>query len=267
MFSRLLARIEKGMEGDVVLKGGFALELRLEQARTTRDIDLALYGSDSSLLERLQAIGQADLGDFMTFEIQLDKEHPDVTGDGAVYGGKRFRVECKLAGKVYGARFGLDVALGGKMLGAPTVIPTAAYLDFAGIESPAVRVLPIETHIAEKLHAYTLPRATTNMRVRDLPDIALMATARQPVLIASRIREAIRDTFTTRGTHSPPAKFPKPPVEWALPYDELAKAQSLRWKTLGDVEQAARAFLEPVLGDAAITNWNPQHWQWAAELA
>lgn len=99
-----------------MLKGGLALEIRIEGARTTRDIDLALFGAEGTILERLQALGQLDLGDFMTFEIQPDKTNPDVAGDGVLYGGKRFRVECKLAGKIYGARFGLDIMFGGYML-------------------------------------------------------------------------------------------------------------------------------------------------------
>ena len=82
------------------------------------------------------------------------------------------------------------------------------------------------------------------------------------VLMASRIREAIRDTFTVRGTHSPPDKFPKPPAEWTTAYELLAKDQNLPWKSLVDVEQAAREFLDPVLDDAAVTTWDPEHWRW-----
>lgn len=45
-FDRFLARLNQNQPGQWVLKGGFALQLRLgEKARTTKDIDvLALYG-------------------------------------------------------------------------------------------------------------------------------------------------------------------------------------------------------------------------------
>jgi hypothetical protein len=38
----------------------------------------------------------------MTFEIQPRKGTPEITGDGVVYGGKRFQVDCKLAGNYVG---------------------------------------------------------------------------------------------------------------------------------------------------------------------
>jgi hypothetical protein len=53
-------------------------------------------------------------------------------------------------------------------------------LAFAGVAPPSMPLYPIETHIAEKLHAYTMPRVRPNTRVKDLPDIALLATV-QPI--------------------------------------------------------------------------------------
>ena len=53
-----------------MLKGGLVLELRLQRARTTKDIDLRMMGTPAELLDRLQAAGRLDLGDFMRFEIQ-----------------------------------------------------------------------------------------------------------------------------------------------------------------------------------------------------
>jgi hypothetical protein len=62
------------------------------------------------------------------------------------------------------------------MLGQAEVVVAQDVLAFAGIAPPALRLYPIETHIAEKLHAYTMPRKRPNTRVKDLPDIALLAT-------------------------------------------------------------------------------------------
>ena len=160
VFERMLARLASAF-GSVVLKGGLCLEIRIDGARTTRDIDLAILGEAATILAKLQALGQLDLGDFMSFEIQPDRSNPELTGDGLLYGGKRFRVECKLAGKIYGARFGLDVVFGAHMLGDATRVQGKNYLDFAGIAAPALLLIPVETHVAEKLHAYTLPRPVT----------------------------------------------------------------------------------------------------------
>ena len=53
----------------------------------------------------------------MVFEVLQDPDTPKIVGDGVEYDGYRFRAECRLAGKVYGARFGGDVALGGPVIG------------------------------------------------------------------------------------------------------------------------------------------------------
>jgi nucleotidyltransferase AbiEii toxin of type IV toxin-antitoxin system len=45
VFDRLLARVTRVLGKAAMLKGGLVLELRLERARTTRDVDLRLVGS------------------------------------------------------------------------------------------------------------------------------------------------------------------------------------------------------------------------------
>lgn len=261
VFTRLIARIQHAFGDATVLKGGFALEVRLDVARSTRDIDLVFRGLDARLLERLQAAGQLDLKDFMTFEIGLDNDTPEITGDGVLYGGSRYRAECKLAGKLYGARFGLDVVIGGPMLGSPSLITTEPFLDFAGIPPPVVQVLPIETHLAEKLHAYTLPRSTVNTRVRDLPDMALLGTVKDS-LDVERLREAFRLTFDARATHQVPPALPAPPAAWAAQYRAMAEDHDLPWPSLAEVTNAARAFLDPVLSDRTAVAWDPASWTW-----
>ena len=52
------------MGAAAILKGGLALELRLDRARTTKDVDLRMVGSPEGILERLQEAGRLDLGDF-----------------------------------------------------------------------------------------------------------------------------------------------------------------------------------------------------------
>jgi hypothetical protein len=94
------------------------------------------------------------------------------------YEGKRLRAECKLAGKLYGQPFGVDVAFGDPMLNEPETLVAEDVLSFAGVPPPTLRLYPVETHLAEKLQAYTMPRHRPNTRVKDLPDIALLATAR-----------------------------------------------------------------------------------------
>jgi hypothetical protein len=60
------------------LKGGLVLELRLERARTTKDIDLRLPGSPENVLGKLQEAARRDLGDFLTFVVGPDEDHPEI---------------------------------------------------------------------------------------------------------------------------------------------------------------------------------------------
>lgn len=260
VFDRFLARVVAVLGDAVTLKGGLVLELRLERARTTRDVDLRVTGSPDGILAKLQEAGRRDLGDFMTFEIAPDDDHPEIQNDGMPYDGLRFRAECRLAGKRYASRFGVDVAFGDPMLGDPDVVMADDMLSFAGVAPPALRLYPIETHVAEKLHAYTMPRSRPNTRVKDLPDIALLGAAR-PV-DATRLRTAMEQTFTFRNTHPLPAALPEPQAAWTVPYAAMAREDQLMWPTLAEVTNAAKAFLDPVLPGGLVATWDPATWTW-----
>lgn len=260
VFDRFLARVALELGDAVTLKGGLAVELRIERARTTKDVDLRVLGPPDDILDRLRAGAKRDLGDFMVFTIRPDDRHPDIQNDGMQYDGVRFRAECSLAGKVYGRPFGVDVAFGDPILGEPEVMVAADALAFAGIAPPTLRVYPVETHVAEKLHAYTMPRARPNSRVKDLPDLALIATAGS--LEAGRLRAAIDQTFGFRGTHDVPAHLPTPPDTWEGPYATIATDDQLQWRTLAEALEAARTFLDPVLAGLSDGRWNPDGWSW-----
>jgi predicted nucleotidyltransferase component of viral defense system len=260
VFDRFLARIVAVLGDTTMLKGGLVLELRLERARTTKDVDLRMVGSPDDILAKLQEAARRDLADFMTFEVGPDEEHPEIQNEGMRYDGLRFRAECKLAGKLYGQPFGVDVALGDPILGEPEVVVAEDVLAFAGIAPTPLRLYPIETHIAEKLHAYTMPRRRPNSRVKDLPDIALLATAQ--AVDARRLRAALERTFTFRKTHPLPAVLPDPLSSWATPYAAMAREDQLVWPTLDDVTSAAKAFLDPVLAGDLDATWDPDTWVW-----
>jgi len=260
VFDRFLARIVATFGDAATLKGGLVLELRLGRARTTKDVDLRVVGSPDNLLAQLQQCARQDLGDFMTFEVAPDQNHPEIQNDGMQYEGLRFRTECRLAGKIYGQAFGVDVAFGDPLVGDVELVEAPDLLGFAGVEPPKIQVYPIETHIAEKLHAYTMPRARPNSRVKDLPDIALLATTGP--IHRDRLREALDSTFTFRNTHALPPRMPEPPPSWDIPYTTMARDDGLRWGTLDDVTKAASAFLNPVLAGSSVTIWDPAIWGW-----
>jgi len=261
VYDRFLARLQQEDGPGMIVKGGMALELRLERARTTMDIDVRWPIDAEAVQARLERAGRMNLGDFMRFEVRPNDDHPDID-EAARYEGRRFRVSPFLGEKPYVGHFGVDVITGGPMLRGPDEVHAVDVLDFAGIAPPKVQVLAVETHIAEKLHAYTVPRKTPNSRVKDLPDIALLATT--TAMRAEELRRALTITFNHRGTHAVPSKFPDPRPDWAEEYARMAAENTLPWTNLSQVTAAARAFVEPVLNSAGELAWNPETWRWEA---
>jgi hypothetical protein len=258
VFDRFLARLSVALGDRVIVKGGVVLELRLARARTTRDVDLRLLGDPDHLLADLQAAGRLDLGDFLTFEVAPDREHPTLDGDGLVYGGQRLRAEARLAGKLYGMPFGVDAGFGDVLTVEPDLVGNR-FLDFLGIEPSRLRLYPREAHVAEKLHAYSLPRPRESSRVKDLPDLGLLAQTGP--FDAEQLRHAIEETFRFRATHPLPTHLAPPPASWAPVYARMATNDALRWAVLDEVELAVRSFVDPLLG-GATGSWSPSTWRW-----
>ena len=177
-FDRLLARLFARKDAAWILKGGYALELRMKEARATKDIDLALrhsLGAEKNLplktmvLEALAESAARDLGDFFSFNIgeaMLDL-------DAAPYGGARFPIEARLDGRTF-VRFHLDVGAGDVVLAPFDITHAHDWLAFAGIPGAEFPTISQEQHFAEKLHSYTLLRLTPNSRARDLIDMLLL---------------------------------------------------------------------------------------------
>lgn len=94
-FDRLLVRLLAVANGQWLLKGGFALDLRLlARARSTKDIDIEWRTGDEGLLDALlDAVGH-DAGDFFAFAIERAGVPEDRLG-----GSHRFRVSASLAGR------------------------------------------------------------------------------------------------------------------------------------------------------------------------
>jgi hypothetical protein len=229
-FDRLLARLfQVSPSGELpwVLKGGYAMELRIKAARTTKDIDLTMRSVFSpgekkddkknlAVLENLQEAAALSSDDFFVYTIG----EPISDLDAAPYGGARFPVEARLDGRVF-VGFHLDVGIGDAVMEPLEVIEGRDWLRFAGIASPSLYMIPREQQFAEKLHAYTLPRSgAVNSRVRDLVDMILLIQSR--TLKSDNVREAVRITFDRRKTHLLPSVLPAPPAEWQRPYQALA---------------------------------------------
>ncbi len=72
-FDRLLARLFRNRDTNWVLKGGYAMELRFDTARATRDIDFTVRRAPApgahGLHRQLQDAGAEDIGDFFSYRI------------------------------------------------------------------------------------------------------------------------------------------------------------------------------------------------------
>ena len=258
VMERFLVRVFDRLDA-VVLKGGLVMELRLDLARTTRDIDLRVTADPDDLLGRLRDAARLPMADRLVFEVEPDADHPTIEADGLRYEGQRFRVTATLAGRRYGDVFGVDVAIGEPIVGTPEAVDGADLLTFVGLPVPVFRAYPVATHIAEKLHAYTMPRPRANSRVKDLPDIALLATIAE--LDGASVVSAVHATFAHRATHAVPASLPEPAPAWEPVYARMAAADDLRWRTLGELTDAVRAFLDPALAGHE-GRWDAATWTW-----
>ena len=256
-FDRLLVRLEAVASGRWLLKGAYALDLRMgDRSRTTMDVDIEWQADADEAHEALLDASQHDAGDYFVFEIERTPRTPDQLG-----GSVRFNVLASLAGRLF-ERFVLDVGFRRKGNEPVERVALPDDLAFAGVGSAEIGAIPVELQIAEKLHAYTrtFGASRKSSRTKDLVDLVLIAES-LPV-DAAALRRAIEDTFAERGTHAKPTELPGPPAGWAPPYRAMARAVGIA-QTLSDGHEVAAAFLDPVLqGDVRLGTWSPENLAW-----
>lgn len=174
-FDRFLARLAEKEPVAWIVKGGFALQLRLgTRARTTKDINVSTTNlwTREETTAHLRAVASFTLGDWFEFEAG----EPAEAATGAPRQGLRFPIRCRLDGRQF-ENFHLDVGHGDPVLGPPDLLIAPDLLAFAEIAPAKVRCYPLTTQVAEKLHTYTRTYASgETSRARDLADILLAAS-------------------------------------------------------------------------------------------
>jgi hypothetical protein len=173
----------------------------------------------------------------------------------------RFHLTAQLGGRTF-EQFLLDIGFVDSIDYRPDTVQSAGLLAFAGIAPLTLPAIPIEQHLAEKIHAYTGTygkdgRAST--RPKDLVDILLIEAS--TTIAATSLREALERTFHERQRHPLPNKLPPPPSGWTDPYRRLAQTVGIETDLNASYEQI-RAFLDPVLENKADGNWNPSVREW-----
>jgi predicted nucleotidyltransferase component of viral defense system len=258
-FDRFLARLAKKEPEAWVVKGGFALQLRLgSRARTTKDIDVSVTNrwTREETTAHLRVVASLVLGDWFEFEVG----EPAEGATGAPGHGLRFPIRCLLDGRQFES-FHLDVGYDDPVLEPPDLLTAPDLLAFADIAPATVRCYPLATQVAEKLHTYTRRYASgETSRARDLADILLAASLEQ--FNKAKLRQAVEATFQARATHAVPREMPDPPRRLSTSYKQLAREFDLPWTTLENATQAAAQFIDPILKGNAHPKWDPIAWRW-----
>lgn len=223
-YAQFLARLFLDDSISWVLKGGHALELRLKKSRATKDVDLAMKDAkwihskkedkSSALRELLLEKSQIDLEDYFEFNIS----QPVLFLRNVPSGGTRFRVEAMVDGKTF-SKFLIDIGIGDVWIEPQDTLQLSNHLEELGLKSFTVKVILIEHHIAEKIHALTFPRDVTNSRVKDLVDLFLIFKFEK--FSNEKVKNCIRETFTKRNTHEVPIELPIPDESWEKPFKNM----------------------------------------------
>jgi len=164
-FDRVLARLTAVAPDAWLLKGGVALEYRLEHARTTTDIDISARIGLGKMIDILEAATAVELDDY--FALRLGEYSRPVEGVETY----RFRMTVLYENGRTFEELAIDIGFADAWLGEPQVLQGPPLLDFA-------------------VHA--------------------------------AVAQALRETFSARGTHDVPSTLPRPPVSWQAVYPHLA---------------------------------------------
>lgn len=241
VFECLLARLETTAPGEWVLKGGMALEVRLdERARATNDLDLALRDGDAAIpmCERLvESLLVDPYGDRFEFQIIRVEALADAEGG---RGGQRFSLTARLAGREF-STVHLDVVERSDELAGTERITLPGLLAFAGLPAVEIEVVSRAQHFAEKLHALTRAYGEReNTRVKDLVDLVLLIE--DGLAPDGSLRSNVEHVFEVRATHAVPIEIADPPADWAPVFVQLADSVGLRTPGLSDALRVLRAF-------------------------
>ncbi len=197
---RILYRISVSAHADqFLLKGALLFALWYDMPhRHTRDADLLGFGpSDLATIENtFREIASIPVDDGIAFNpdsVTVEEIRKD-----AGYGGARVHIDAEIARAR--CKTQIDIGFGDAVTPAPV---SASYpVLLAELPAPQLRVYPVYTVIAEKLHAIVL-LGMANTRLKDYLDLYVLLE--REVLDDDLLSQAIQATFTRRNMNLPSA--------------------------------------------------------------
>lgn len=195
---RLLYRLSRSLHAHrFLLKGALLFTLWYDLPhRATRDVDLLGFGSSdlTSLKQSFRDIAGVAAEDGLVFEpgsVVAEEIRKDARYDGA-----RVHISASLARAR--CKTQIDVGFGDAVTPGPVHVRFPVLL--ADMPAPRLRTYPVQTVIAEKLHAITV-LGMTNSRLKDYFDLAVLID--REALDCEGLARAVQATFERRGTALP----------------------------------------------------------------
>ena len=195
---RFLYRLAQSPHAErFLLKGALLFTLWYDMPhRSTRDADLLGFGASDhdSIREAFRDIVAMDVDDGIVFDPASIRVE-DIRKE-AGYPGVRVLIDAELAKAR--VRTQVDIGFGDAVTPAPVEADYPILLE--DLPAPRLRVYPVYTVIAEKLHAIVL-MGMTNSRVKDYFDLRVLLE--RETLDQNLLADAIAATFARRGTPVP----------------------------------------------------------------
>ena len=260
-YRRLLARLAAAQPGGWFLKGGLALQFRLDPSRSTLDIDIGLLGGleTAEAEAALRKAVAVDLGDRFAFEVgrprQSSEDHALTVPITAYIGAQRFE------------QFRVDLAPPRGDIATETAALTFVALGIPELdEHPPIPVIALPQQIAEKVCAIFERRGDAySSRARDLADIASIAL-QVDAIDGTAVIEALRREGNRRAEtlgHGLPVVFilePAQAAEWERRWGTLIRQPPLGFH---EALRLAATFLDAVLdGSADTKRWSAPSATW-----
>ena len=198
---RMVARVFiTPLKDKLIFKGGYVGLRVYDSKRYTVDLDAVLNSiKDKSRLELLQKTIESDIGDGVWFKLERQEDLPLQTIRGGIKQIYRVGLGTPPKNIAKAAVVQFDIGFEDSIVPRPIDVKTSSILGEGEI---SWKVYPVETIIAEKLHAF-ICRDGGSSRAKDLYDLSFYL----PQAKEEKLKLAIKSCFEYRETNLPESLY------------------------------------------------------------